>query len=156
MARRYSRFGDQYRIRIGGRRCVYCGEHATTDEHFPPATYGWHGYILPACAECNALAGVVYPTDFVERSLHVKEKLRSRYHRHLRTPEWSDEELDELGYNLRKGVTAWEKQVKILRERLAWNAVNYIQSIDQCSVFVVDFVKQDFLELTKKINLKKR
>jgi DNA invertase Pin-like site-specific DNA recombinase len=44
-------------VRSRGDQCVYCGERADSDEHFPPTSYRNLGYILPACRECNSFAG---------------------------------------------------------------------------------------------------
>jgi len=146
MAKR--RFGSErmFRIRIIGYFCVYCGEIATQDEHFPPMSYSLHGYILPACAECNSLAGTNYPTDFVNRASRVKERLRNRYQHQMETPDWSQEEIDEFGRNLKAEVLKWEKTTRIAKERIAWNAISYLASIDQCNDFVQTYAEEDFLE----------
>jgi len=115
MAKR--RFGPErmFRIRISGYFCVYCGEIATQDEHFPPMSYSLRGYILPACAECNSF-------------------------------DWSQEEIDEFGRNLKAEVLKWEKTTRIAKERIAWNAISYLASIDQCNDFVQTYAEEDFLE----------
>jgi hypothetical protein len=128
----------QYRLRktIEGRYCVYCGEIASCQDHFPPISVTRIGLLLPACHECNGLAGTDWSSDFWERCELVKNKLRGRYARWLNTPDWDDEEIAELGYNLRTNVTAWQEQKKIARTRIAWNAEPYLASIDHNSYFV--------------------
>lgn len=133
---RGTRFGDGVRVRLWGIWCVYCGEVATEDEHFPPATFSARGFILPACSECNRLAGTEYGTDFEKRSDRVKDKIRSKYARAVATPDWSPEEIGELGRGLRSGVVAWNEKIKTTRRRLAWSAVAYLQSIDHNNDFV--------------------
>jgi len=150
------RFGNAVRLRIKGPLCVYCGGTANTDEHFPPASLTPNGYLLPACRECNSIAGTTWATDFEERTRHVKAKLRLKYRSHLETPEWSTEEKDELGYNLRKVVELWQTQKTVLNERLAWNAVAYLLSIDHNSVFAETFVEDVFLEKVKKLSLNRQ
>src|SRR5215471_17155100 len=100
---------DRFRKRINGRWCVYCGELATTDEHFPPKTFTHHGLILPACSECNVLAGASWATDFEERCRYVKDRLRQKYKRVLDTPDWSKSEVGALGRALKRRVKAWQE-----------------------------------------------
>jgi len=64
--------------------------------------------------------------------------------------------MSELKYNLRKGVEVWKKQKEILKERLAWNAISYLSSIDHNSVFAPVFVEEDLLENIKKLLLNKQ
>lgn len=141
---------DSIRIRIAGRYCVYCGEIASTDEHFPPASYGLHGFILPACRECNSVVGTNYPTDFEGRAEYAKERIRKRHAKELRLPDWSESEIAELKYNLRKGVLIWQRQKEIAKQRLAWNALAYLTSIDLSSDFVPTFAEDVFFAKVKK------
>lgn len=129
------RFDDTFRILIGGPSCIYCGEHANSREHFPPASLTRFGVILPACTECNCFAGTYWNTDFRERAEYVKQKIRSRYKKMLNVPDWSKAELDKLGYNLQTKIRAWQRQKEILRERLAWNAEIYLSQIDTGHAF---------------------
>lgn len=123
-------FANEFRTRIDGKLCVYCGELASSLEHFPPASYSAHGYLLPCCRQCNSMAGTAYPLNFKLRATYVNERLRSRYARELRVPEWANNELRPLRYNLKTGIKAWQKMQRIARERVAWNAVAYLANID--------------------------
>jgi hypothetical protein len=109
-----NRLANAFRDRLKGERCCYCGERATCEDHFPPRSATYVGVILPACHECNALAGTEYPFEFKKRAELVKEKLGQRYQ--CESPEYD-------------------------RERLAWNAIAYIASIDHNSVFA-DYVAE--------------
>jgi hypothetical protein len=144
------RFPDAFRIRLHGRCCIYCGEAANSDEHFPPASYSSRGYILPSCVECNSFAGIACPTDFEARAQFVKNKLKKKYKRHLRSPDWSNDEMSEIGFNLKTGVKVWQKQREIARDRVAWNAISYLASIDHSNDFVPIFAEVDFLEQVRK------
>ena len=146
---------DAHRIKLHGYRCVYCGEAADSMDHFPPVSYGLHGFLLPACRECNCIAGTKYPLNFEGRMHHVKKRLRQKYKRHLLTPEWTKDEISELGYNLQEGTDLWQKQKQIAKERIAWNALAYLSSIDHNNDFAVTFVEGDFLEKVKKQYLNK-
>lgn len=57
------KFTDERRVRLSGDWCVYCGQVAETVEHFPPKSYCLDGLLMPACKECNSLAGTDWLTD---------------------------------------------------------------------------------------------
>lgn len=124
------RFDDALRIRLNGDFCVYCGEWADTMEHYPPASMTPVGLLLPACRECNGLAGTAFCSDFRDRVALVRSKLQKRYDRELSSIEWSEEEIASLSYSLRISVREWDRLVKKARTRMAWNAFSYLVSID--------------------------
>lgn len=130
-----TRFDNSLRVRLSGRQCVYCGETATTLEHFPPASWGPLGVLLPACQECNNFAGAGFATKFEDRARHVKARLRNKYRKQLATPEWSEDELDDIAQSLRGSVRAWDETKRRSQERLAWNAEAYLASIDHNNDF---------------------
>jgi len=111
---------DSLRTRITGRHCVYCGELSTSDEHFPPVCNGVGGYILPACLECNKLAGTEYPRDFKKRTEHVKDQLSKRY---------PAATLDEILASKEIQVVDTLKAEQTRRRRLDWDAEIYLQTI---------------------------
>lgn len=118
-----SRFDDTLRKRLAGKWCVYCGELADTIEHFPPATFGREGYLLPCCSECNRLAGTDYPVNFSARSELVKERL-SNCHKLPRLPDTvkSALELQDKDWSLfLEDLQTWRR----LSQRLVWNAELY-------------------------------
>jgi hypothetical protein len=119
------------RKRIRGDWCIYCGDLATTDEHFPPITLTTVGLILPACRECNGLASTHFATDFEERCQFVKEKLRNKYSRVMQTPDWDTGEIKTLGYSIKTTVKKWQSLRDSLKPRLAWNHTSYLACIDQ-------------------------
>ena len=140
-------FPNRFRIRLYGDRCIYCGEDANSDEHWPPlaaSVSAGGGFILPACIECNCIAGAAYPTSFARRALFVKRRLRSKYHRFLSHIEWSEEELSELSPKLAREFRAWRGTKHIIHERLAWNALAYFANIVQTSDFAVLAASLDF------------
>jgi hypothetical protein len=138
------------RRRISGLFCVYCGQWAGSDEHFPPRSAISSGVILPACIECNGLAGNFHPFDFESRVKHVKDRLRSKYRKLLDSPDWSEEELEEVDYTLDVGGRAWRKLRKIVRERIAWNAMSYLSSIDDTNDFADLHAEIDFMRARER------
>lgn len=126
-----------YRIRLRGIFCIYCGELAQCYDHFPPYSATYSGFLLPACNECNALAGTEYPFEFESRARFVRERLEQKYKRVLDTPEWSKGELNKLGRGLKDSVKAWEELRKIVLRRIAWNAISYLS----CTALTSDFAR---------------
>ena len=63
-----------------------------------------------------------------------------------------EEEMDEVSYNLKMGIIVWKKQKEILKERLAWSVLAYLQSIDHSNVFALIYVEEDFLETYAFLN----
>lgn len=121
---------NRSRIRIEGSLCVYCGQNANTDEHFPPASKTNFGVLLPACLECNNFAGTEHGLDFKKRVQHVKSMLHKKYKTILAMPNWDGDDLDELSGNLKRGVIRWQNQKRIAHSRIAWNVESYLASID--------------------------
>lgn len=129
---------DHIRKRITGSWCVYCGEHATTDEHFPPQACGNDGWIIPACSECNSLANTEWPYNFEERCNYVKEKINKRY------PQKVLSTLDDM---LKLEDKEWLAAIDLLnyerlrRRRLAWSATVYLNLIAPSSVTALSSAK---------------
>ena len=149
-----NRYHDEFRKRLYGRLCVYCGEIATSLDHFPPAVCTPVGLLLPACKECNCIASTEYSYDFLGRSLYVTDKLRTKYKRFVQNPSWSNKEMLALGYNLRMGVKEWQNIRSIALSRIAWNAMIYMASIDHNSYFAQFDARTHTTTNLEKNNLK--
>ena len=80
--------------------------------------------------ECNGFASTAFCCDFSDRVTHVKTKIRQKYRRQFEMPDWSEDEIAGVRYNIKTGVESWMKIKKIARERLAWNAEQYLRLID--------------------------
>lgn len=128
-------FENSARKTIVGDFCCYCGELATTREHFPPLVAVHWGLILPACKECNAFAGTEWCFDFEMRISHIKQKIKYKYRRCLQTPDWEQDAISELGYGLKDGVITWGELKKIIEKRIAWNVTDYLSLIDHNKYF---------------------
>lgn len=137
------RFGNDLRKRIFGFQCVYCGQTADAQDHFPPATHSRQGVILPACGECNGLAGTEWSEDFARRCEHVKKRLRIKHARILAVPDWSGLEFRDTSGRFQRWVKASILRRDHIRERLAWNAVAYLQSIDRSNYFAALHAETD-------------
>jgi hypothetical protein len=140
-----------FRKRLYGDWCIYCGDWATTEDHFPPHCVTNLGMLFPACLECNLIAGSNYASDFDERCNYVKDGLRRKYARVLGTPDWHKDEIGELGRTLKTSVLRHGALKASLKPRLAWNYKTYLACIDPDNLF------GDFLDRwAKKIEARKR
>lgn len=93
--------------------CIYCGNDATCKDHLLPLLWTGRDYrrltpTVPACNECNVLlSDKVIPT-IMDRAQYLAEKYRLRYKKLLAMPEWTDKDLEELGYHLQSNIRAAE------------------------------------------------
>jgi hypothetical protein len=67
--------------------------------------------------------------NFWERVKQVKAKLKKRHERDLRVPNWSSEELDEMGHDMQRDIKLCLDKRRIVQSRLAWNVEGYLASI---------------------------
>jgi hypothetical protein len=111
--------------------CCYCGDPAEADEHvFPQAAFKKLGemacklipddllQIVPACHECNGLAGDKVFQSFEEKRLYIKSRIGQRYHEALSFPHWDTEDLDALHGALRQWIATGQGVRDLVFERL--------------------------------------
>lgn len=123
------------RIIIKGNLCVYCGDIATTAEHFPPISVTDTGFKLPCCRECNNFASNENPRDFERRVESVKSRIRRRNWKWLQIPDWSHEDLTDLSAAMRREViNGLNKKARTIK-RLDFDSLAYIAVIDTSSEF---------------------
>lgn len=129
--------------RINGERssnnlywlCVYCGAPADTRDHVPPITrvcdyeafnLTHEMYLLvPCCNACNSILSDSLQENILDRIEHLKGILSSRYTRRLKSQEWQQDEIAELGRNLRSHVAVAAAKDDRVRAR-----VNYYGGFD--------------------------
>jgi len=109
--------------------CSYCGEPADTKDHVFPIRWAdnqeeGHMIIVPACRSCNSMAGHKKFTDIYEKVKWLHEHIKSKYESILHMPDWSEEELKEISFELRQQI---EQQLK-LRDRI-WARVYWGKDI---------------------------
>lgn len=113
--------------------CVYCGDTATTRDHVPPISQAatmvdlWAAQgrrpqlrLLPACRDCNSRLRGFLSADIAERRAELKRRLKAKHWRLLGNYDWSDEELSELGRNLRSAIEYMEAKRRWLMDRLSF------------------------------------
>lgn len=118
------------RITLKGDLCIYCGDIATTIEHFPPVCITNSGFKLPSCTECNNFAVDENPRHFERRIESVKSKIRRKNWKWLQIPEWSHEELSEMSPIMRRDIiNALNKKNRTIK-RLEHDSLAYLAVID--------------------------
>lgn len=63
-------------------------------------------YVVPCCHECNTVLGNKLYHTVSSRAAYIHGKLQERYKKVLRTPDWEEEELEELSQDMRKSIEA--------------------------------------------------
>ena len=126
----HARFHRFYRLIKGNGACVYCGVRATTIDHFVPisvialisdAIDVIDGRVLlPACGECNTLAGSAIFRTVAEKRRFIHRKLMKRYRKYLDMPVWGEGEKGELGYAMLDFVGSGENVRRWVIDRLGW------------------------------------
>lgn len=114
----------------GWAMCAYCGDPADSIDHVPPVSRvdDYRALALrneaflkvPACKECNDLAGDVLDESFLQRAERVKDSIGRKAEKYLRRIEWDEEELQELGPNLRSKVEEHGFKERWYRGRLEY------------------------------------
>jgi len=119
-------------------RCYYCGEPAGSVDHVVPqsmletlrvmgddavsAILARHGrrMTVPCCQECNSVLSNKYFDTLEKRKRHLKMRMRQRYKSILRTPDWTDRELSQLGERLQQAVIGAIVKRDIILRRLRY------------------------------------
>lgn len=118
--------------------CYYCGMPAEEEDHvvpravvrkslvgaFDPDAYNdvikRRGLTVPVCKECNHLLHDSYQRTLEGRKRQLKQKLRQKYKKLLKMPNWGERDLSELGETLRSHIEMGLADRDILRHRIKW------------------------------------
>lgn len=99
----------------GTEACVYCGDVTLPKirEHIIPVSYtsssrhySSSSETVCACSECNQMLSDRLLTTVESRCDFIIHRIRGKYASCLRSANWSEEELNELGRDLRSKVKA--------------------------------------------------
>lgn len=110
--------------------CAYCGERYTDIEHLVPHSWfekvsakagDYWTWLLPSCSECNSIASdQLFATPRNKRE-YVQKRLIARYDFAFISEQWTQEEIEELGPNLRQYVSANQAKAENIRERVKYD-----------------------------------
>ena len=115
--------------RIDADHCVYCGERPRDLDHFVPisraaelteAGIEFTKLVVPACNECNLLASDKIFQTLKDKRQFIQAKLAKRYKSLLDSPEWTDRELDQLGFYLKERIVNDLVRKRVIQRRIAW------------------------------------
>lgn len=108
--------------------CSYCGDPATSWDHVVPhsfehaadTTRKYSRGVVPCCHHCNSTLGAVFCGSLDARLEHLAQRIRKKYAKLLKAPDWTDQEIKELGSNLRDSVIAIRNEKRHAIARLAF------------------------------------
>lgn len=138
--------------------CVYCGILADSEDHVVPrhllSRAGELGldlskvmrmkqWVHPACRECNSSLGGKLFATLRERREEAHRLIRRRYASYLRTPDWSEEELSEMGPKAQAEIVAALAVRDWVRARLRWAGATVVEDV----AVVYDLAR----EVTRKV-----
>lgn len=115
--------------------CTYCGVPAEGTDHTIPRSVvqaaGDAGVdlselsriryvVVPCCSQCNAILGTKIFPNIQERREHVHSRLRVLHQADLAMPDWSEEEIADMGPLAQQDIRAGLCRRELVRKRLAW------------------------------------
>lgn len=140
------------------KTCTYCGGVWDLGrDHVIPTSYlrakrrfagDWH---VPCCTECNSLLGAELLFNVPDRAAWVCELINRKYRSLLCSRQWDQDEIDELGYNLKIVVQGEKARRAELVRRLAHLEIvasmdpTYM-SDDRPSIFLQEEECAEFIE----------
>jgi len=124
---RLKALGFYYRLHpsLSNYICYYCGDIADTKDHIPPLLtvyqLGPENFkdlvVVRACRWCNTKLGSKMLTTSKERKACITEHLRKQLNK--LGPEWTEQELGELGPTLRQSIEDRRDVRDWLKRRIA-------------------------------------
>jgi len=96
-------------------RCVYCGSSKNIEnDHLIPYSFthiktrkrlnNSKKGTVPACRNCNRMLHNKFFITVSDRAAYLLPKYNKKYNKLSRLPEWTEEELSELGRTLRSAI----------------------------------------------------
>ena len=135
--------------------CCYCGDIATCFDHVIPVSFAQKSgkrrddltsieeikkKSVGCCEECNSLLSNYIFDSIADRTEYLSDRVAKKYKKLLKSPSWSEEELEELEGRLKISVMAKQKLKELTIERL--RHLNYLRMLPN---FTID----DYWENTK-------
>lgn len=124
------RLAPSERSEHGWPLCVYCGQPADTMDHVPPLSrvddyramgVAWEAFLLvKACRPCNLALGDSLQRDVLERIQVLKDLLSKGGRREFVRDLWDEDEVNELGKNLRSLVGSKLRKEQAMLERIEY------------------------------------
>lgn len=125
--------------------CVYCGDWYQCRDHVTPLSWlrVYRDYRLSetvhCCEQCNRLAGNFIAFSICEKADYLIGRYETKFARALALPEWSRDDIAELGGMLKRRVESNEKlrQIVLLKlENLKLVSVGFKSLAFRCPLSV--------------------
>lgn len=112
--------------------CVYCGMDAIARDHLRPFSYdnirttrSESNYkdltnIIPACTDCNNMLSNMMFKSIADKAEYIARRLSVRFKKVLASPDWTEEDLSELGHSLKSYVKKTQNKKKLVQARIAF------------------------------------
>lgn len=127
----HSRWHHLYKHIDTDNICVYCGLPADTYDHVPPlsrvddyralVTHQETYILVSCCRQCNSLLSNSLQENIICRYDVLKIRLRSRLNKHIMKREWTQEEIAQLGPNLKTKIMRAVNLHNRAQERLQYS-----------------------------------
>jgi len=116
--------------------CYYCGQPASDKEHvieqsvlkslrgisndLAREVIGHRKLVVPSCRECNLMLVGTVQFTLAERKQFVKFRLRQRYRHLLMMPDWTSEQIEQMGPHMRSHIIKSLRDRQRIQRRLSW------------------------------------
>jgi hypothetical protein len=113
-----------------GNKCAYCGVYGDHREHVIPISFlsisrkslADRNYIknnlVRSCSECNLCANSIVFENFWEKKRYISEWVQNRYRNLLYSPDWKDEEIEELQGQLKRFIKSCKTMKEFIKARI--------------------------------------
>jgi hypothetical protein len=103
--------------------CFYCGHFGDVADHVPPLAWiqfypDYPRMLIRACHQCNAHLGCKTLPTLISRVDYLIKRYRKKYWKILISPDWDDEEINELKGSLKTYVSISRIQHEVAHERI--------------------------------------
>ena len=125
--------------------CIYCGGPKECLDHVFPVSIAsglklsaqgvkkvlFQGLnVIPCCNSCNLIAGDRHLTKILDKRHYIQKKLKQNYYKKLRTVNWDDDEIQELGKNMKEHVKKMINDRVNIENRILWPKFSKIKKIE--------------------------
>jgi hypothetical protein len=131
---------------IEQKTCIYCGsDESLVREHVIPCSFfGYRSensarqWIVTGCATCNKLAGSFVCFSIPEKAKYISKRYKEYFKKVLRTPFWSEEELNGLKHSLRMAVITGLEAKAVINQKLKY--------LKEVSEYDIDYLRPPWVE----------
>ena len=150
----YKRHNHLYKLYCPNKKCrftcYYCGLAAPTLDHVP--SLATVDYIfadeldrdadflkVPACKECNSLAGAKLHLTLHDRFIFLKYALLGKYTKAFKMPYWSEDDLEEMDRTMQVYIQAALDFRDFLRDRIIYGFASKEEARHVLSTHFLDY-----------------